>query len=130
MLRKLKWFLFILEMEGLKVCQLLFQKVVLTFCKKKNYASDIDKLLQISYWRNQTICLSKTLEQMLIPNTGEGFENLYVQGIKTFEKWDGKMLEKQGKRTPNYSMLIVCWSGKYMQILYNFLIHLRDKYIE
>lgn len=60
-----------------------------------------------------------TIEQMVIPDTD--FDFLFRRGMKLFDQWDGVYTDKQGKRQPNHMMLMVCWFGKYVQILYDFI---------
>ena len=60
-----------------------------------------------------------SFEQMLIPDTD--FDFLFHIGMTRFNQWDGICIEKQGKRQPNYMMLLLCWLGKYLQILYHLI---------
>lgn len=81
---------------------------------------------------NQTcaeINFNLTVKQMLIPDIHEEFAFLHKNGEEAFDKWDETMIDKKGKRSPNYPMLVVCWVGKYLQILYEMLcIHvINDK---
>lgn len=64
---------------------------------------------------------SLTVSQMLIPDPEEGFDTLYQEGIKVYDAWDGYLCEKQGKRGPNYPMLMICWIGKLLQIVYRMI---------
>jgi len=79
---------------------------------------------------NQTIAeinYDLSFKQMLIPNIGEGYEFLVEKGIVAFDTWDGTYIDKKGKREPNYMMLLFCWLGKFLQIMYDLIgIHVID----
>ena len=76
----------------------------------KEEAGDIS--YEMSYYR---IC---------VPGDQTEFNFLFKEGVKAFEKWTISPERKNKVFTlqPNYTMIILCWMGKYIQFFYEYVV--------
>ena len=63
--------------------------------------------------------------RICVPGDQTEFNFLFKEGVKAFEKWTiipTKRKKKVLKMQPNYTMVILCWMGKYIQFFYEYVV--------
>lgn len=76
---------------------------------------------------NAGISYEMSYYRMCLPGDQSDFNFLFKEGVKAFEKWS--FLDKEERKNkvltihPNYTMMILCWVGKYIQFFYEYVVH-------
>jgi hypothetical protein len=65
-----------------------------------------------------------TNDQMMYPAVGKEHDEMVKSGYVAFKQWDGRMIKKVERRTPNYQALYVLWTLKCFEHLYHTLQNL------
>ncbi len=64
--------------------------------------------------------------RICVPGDQAEFNFLFKEGFKAFEQWTAlskiKNKNKVSNIHPNYTMIILCWAGKYIQFFYEYVV--------
>jgi hypothetical protein len=75
------------------------------------------------------ISYEMSFHRMCLPGDQNEFNFLFKEGYDTFKKWSTINLDTKWKKSkvfniyPNYTVIILCWVGKYLQFFYEYVVH-------
>lgn len=63
-----------------------------------------------------------SFHRMFFPGDQIEFNFLFKEGYDAFKKWNGVKKDKVLKIYPNYTIIVLCWVGKYLQFFYEYVV--------